>query len=149
MRGFGIPQGLLLSPEALKSVCGESVQLLFLAALLDDQSHRTTSHNGQHQDVRSIVEDDAGVDGIVTTLVSNGRALHIISNRTTLVTFIGSSILFTAVVLFFNNIGNILGNIVKLNRSLVSQFNGNFSFVLIGRGVQLPCIRSNKYSKCV
>ena len=62
VRGFGIPQGLLLSPEALKSVCGESVQLLFLAALLDDQSHSTSGHNGQHQHVRSIVEDDAGVN---------------------------------------------------------------------------------------
>ena len=58
-RALGIPQGLLLSPEALKSVCGESVQLLFLAALLDDQSHSTSGHNGQHQDVRSIVEDEA------------------------------------------------------------------------------------------
>ena len=60
--GFGIPQGLLLSPEALKSVCGESVPLLFLAALLDDQSHSTSGHNGQHQHVRSIVEDNAGVN---------------------------------------------------------------------------------------
>ena len=62
---FGIPQGLLLSPEALKSVCGESVQLLFLAALLDDQHHGTTSHNGQHQHVRSVVEDNAGIKDVV------------------------------------------------------------------------------------
>ena len=40
-------------------------KLLFLAALLDDQSHSTTSHNGQHQHVRSIVEDNAGVNVVV------------------------------------------------------------------------------------
>ena len=47
------------------------------------RAHRTTSHNGQHQDVRSIVEDDAGINVVVALVVGNGRALHIISNRTT------------------------------------------------------------------